>query len=233
MPYQIQQWNSETFFDELFARFDHLRDLDSVSHVATFRRLSGMRKEDRVVEICCGFGRLLVPLASQQTGVVTGIDQSKVLIELARKLAADRGVKINLIHADLRFYRGDGKLDIAIIAGSSIGFYCDRQEGRLIFEAARSLSPSGRTLLVDQGNRPLVSVVHKEDEEYWFERTAKFDEVTRDLAVRMFTEKNPLDGPAFRLTRCTSIVKASWLKCFPVRASMISRFTVTTTANHL
>lgn len=175
------QWNSETFFDELYARFDHLQDLDSASHAGAFARLSGVKKESKVVELCCGYGRLLIPLTLHQSEIVTGIDQSKALLELARRSATARGIDINLIQADLRYFRGEGQYDFAFIAASSVGFYDDRQDDQLIFDSARSFLPCEGKFLLDQGNRPLVGVMNKEDEEYWFERTAEFDVSTGTL----------------------------------------------------
>lgn len=94
---------STTIFDA-FARY---YDADYRDYVDDFDLILTLAQEtgDPLLELGCGTGRLLAPLAAQQHDV-TGIDVSGLLLDIARaKLAAVEGGKnIKLVQADMRTY---------------------------------------------------------------------------------------------------------------------------------
>lgn len=85
-----------------------------------FYRELARRTGGRVLDVMCGSGRLLVPLA--QAGIrVTGIDASAAMIERARMRVAATGVapRIALYHGDVRSAVPDGPYHLAIVALNS------------------------------------------------------------------------------------------------------------------
>jgi SAM-dependent methyltransferase len=92
-----------TTFDA-FARYydaDYRDYVDDINLILTLAAESGAP----VLELGCGTGRLLAPLVVQKH-VVTGIDVSRALLEIARdKLAAlQGGSQVELVQADMRSY---------------------------------------------------------------------------------------------------------------------------------
>jgi ubiquinone/menaquinone biosynthesis C-methylase UbiE len=93
---------STTIFDA-FARY---YDADYRDYVEDFDLILTLAQEtgDPVLELGCGTGRLLAPLAAQQHDV-TGIDVSGALLALARtKLASTEAQPVKLVQADMRTY---------------------------------------------------------------------------------------------------------------------------------
>src|SRR5260370_42437005 len=77
----------------------------------------------RVLEIACGSGRVLVPLARAGFDVV-GVDISQHMLALARaKLDREPGMDAPLIQADMRDFRLEATdFDLAIVAVKSFAY---------------------------------------------------------------------------------------------------------------
>lgn len=85
-----------------------------------FYRELARRAGGRVLDVMCGSGRLLVPLA--QAGIrVTGVDSSAAMIERARQRVAAAGIaaRVTLHHHDVRFALPPGPYNLAIVALNS------------------------------------------------------------------------------------------------------------------
>ncbi|MFQ3631684.1 class I SAM-dependent methyltransferase [Roseiflexus sp.] len=85
-----------------------------------FYRELARRTGGRVLDVMCGSGRVLVPLA--QAGIrVTGIDSSAAMIERAHISAATAGIsaRVDLHHSDARNPLPPGPYNLAIVALNS------------------------------------------------------------------------------------------------------------------
>ncbi|HEY3061283.1 MAG TPA: class I SAM-dependent methyltransferase [Chloroflexota bacterium] len=79
----------------------------------------------RVLELACGSGRLLLPLAEAGNQVV-GVDVSPHMLQLARaKLEAHPDVR--LVQADMRAFDVDGEFDLAIVAVKSFAYLTEAE----------------------------------------------------------------------------------------------------------
>jgi SAM-dependent methyltransferase len=101
----------------------------------------------RVLEIACGSGRVLVPLA-RAGFLVTGIDISPHMLALARaKLATDQAVheRAHLVQSDMRdFDLGERGFDLAIAAVKSLAYLTERDDQlRCLQAVAAHLRPGG------------------------------------------------------------------------------------------
>jgi len=82
-------------YDRLFGPYG-----ESGPQVDFYRRQIA-RVGEPALELACGSGRLLIPFA--EAGVdIAGIDISEPMLALAREKAAQRGVEIDVVHADVR-----------------------------------------------------------------------------------------------------------------------------------
>jgi SAM-dependent methyltransferase len=99
----------------------------------------------RAIDLACGQGRNAVWLA-EQGWEVTGVDFSAVALDQARALAAERGVAVDWIHADLVAYRPEPQAyDLALI------FYLQlsaEERAAIVRVAAAGVRPGGMFLLV-------------------------------------------------------------------------------------
>jgi demethylmenaquinone methyltransferase/2-methoxy-6-polyprenyl-1,4-benzoquinol methylase len=107
----------------------------------------------RVLDLCCGTGDLALELAGLSGGdrEIVGADFSAPMLEIARKKAAERGLKVDFLHADaanLPF--ADGRFDCV---GISFGFrnltWQNPRRDLFLAEILRVLAPGGRFVTVE------------------------------------------------------------------------------------
>ena len=98
----------------------------------------------RALDLACGAGRNAVWLA-ERGWRVTGVDFSAVGIANARRLAADRGVEVDWVDADLRTWEPPaGRFDLVVVLYLQV----PADERRPILHAAADALAPGGTLLV-------------------------------------------------------------------------------------
>ena len=129
------------FYDEDYRHYDD--DVDAIVHLA-------LEMDGPVLELGCGTGRLLLPLAA--TGLpITGVDISPALLEQARlKLAkAAQGNKVTLVQGDLRELALDKRdFAFAFCTSNTLMHLADPADQlAALMAAAAHLRPGGLLLL--------------------------------------------------------------------------------------
>ena len=98
-------------------------------------------RDARVLEICCGAGRVTGPLAREGNRVV-GVD-----VAAACLAAAPRAAGVTLVRADARALPfADGAFDLALCVENSLGVF-PGEEVRVVAELARVSRRGGRVIL--------------------------------------------------------------------------------------
>ncbi|EDY51235.1 class I SAM-dependent methyltransferase [Streptomyces clavuligerus] len=121
---------------------------DSVAGLVASARLLDFPRGSRVLDLCCGPGLFLVPLA-RRGHRVTGVDLSPAMLERARAACERAGAEVELIRADMLDYTAPGAYDVILNVFTSFGYFADPADNlRVLRNARRSLAPGG-TLLVD------------------------------------------------------------------------------------
>ena len=100
-----------------------------------------------VLELACGSGRVLVPLAQAGHRVV-GIDVSPHMLELAREKLMTAGpetmARARLVQGDMRGFTLSTRFDLAVIAVKSFAYLVDRVDQQHVLAAvAEHLRPGG------------------------------------------------------------------------------------------
>jgi SAM-dependent methyltransferase len=108
------------------------------------------RQGKKVLEIACGSGRVLVPLARAGFDVV-GIDVSPHMLALAQtKLDVIANKHARLVHADMRDFRLDeAEFDLAIVAVKSFAYLTERDEQLRCLESIHAHLRPGGLLAID------------------------------------------------------------------------------------
>ncbi len=108
-----------------------------------FYRMHALASEGPVLELCCGTGRLTVPLA--EAGVdITGVDLSGPMLDRAKQKARDAGVEIPFVLDDIRSFRLDRMFDMVFIPFNSLQGIFDWQDVLVVFEQVKAhLKPGG------------------------------------------------------------------------------------------
>lgn len=138
---------------DAFARFydqDYRNYVDDIPLVVDLAQESG----DKVLELGCGTGRIILPLATLGCRV-TGVDGSRALLDVAQAKVEKAGLESNvtLVHDDLRrFQLAAQDFDCALCVSNTL-MHLTTQEEQLaaLRQAAAHLRPGG-LLLVDLFN---------------------------------------------------------------------------------
>lgn len=132
------------FYDSEHAHFRE--DLDMYQN---FAELCG----GAVLELACGSGRVLLPLA--RTGyTLTGVDSSQKMLDLAQQQLHVEGLssRCTLIQQDMRTLQLERKFRMAFIALGSFAHVTTRKDQQRVLAALRSHLSTGATFLLDISN---------------------------------------------------------------------------------
>lgn len=105
-----------------------------------------------VLELGCGSGRILVPLARGGNDVV-GVDTSSHMLALAREKLASAGpelaARVRLVRGDLRYFELSERFDLAIIAVKTFAYLLTRHEQQQALAAVAAHLRPGGLLAID------------------------------------------------------------------------------------
>lgn len=98
----------------------------------------------RVLDLCCGPGLFVVPLA-ERGYEVTGVDLSPSLLESARSACDTAGAEVRLERADMLTYRQPGAFDVVLNVFTSFGYFDEAEDNlQVLRNAHESLAPGGQ-----------------------------------------------------------------------------------------
>lgn len=116
-----------------------------------------------VLELACGTGAYLIPLAEKGVEVV-GIDISDEMLSRAREKAAVRNVSLDLRKGDIRDFELNQKFPLILLLGNSLQHLLTREDVEKCFAAVkRHLAPNGR-FIVEVFN-PSVNILSRKPDE--------------------------------------------------------------------
>ncbi len=140
------------FYDLEHAHFDE--DLDLYTN---FAELCG----SPVLELACGSGRLLVPLA-RQGYELTGVDSSGRMLELAHEALEQAGVaaRCKLVQESMSTLHLGQQFRLAFIALGSFGHVSTRQEQRQTLAVVRDHLTTGGKFILDISNEDARYMEH-------------------------------------------------------------------------
>jgi len=140
------------FYDIEHAQFDE--DLDMYRN---FAELSG----GKILELACGSGRLLLPLARDGFQVM-GVDTSVAMLKLAEHALAEAGVggRCQLVQQDMCTLQLPHKFRLAMIALGSFGHIVRRVQQQQALAAIRAHLSPGATFVLDISNEDARYMEH-------------------------------------------------------------------------
>jgi ubiquinone/menaquinone biosynthesis C-methylase UbiE len=128
---------------------------------------------DPILELGCGTGRLILPLA-RVGHAITGLDNSAAMLEVARnRIEAEKAKvqqRIRLITGDMTSFQLEERYGLIVIAYNTLMHLTRQQVESCLICARHHLKPTGR-LMIDVEN-PVVTADPSDDEFLVLERTA-------------------------------------------------------------
>ena len=94
----------------------------SMDDLQFYKRWLPKNKDARILELCCGTGRLTLPIAKDGYDI-SGVDYTASMLHQAKMKAAEAGLRINFIQADIRTLDLQEKYDLIFIPFNSIQIY--------------------------------------------------------------------------------------------------------------
>jgi SAM-dependent methyltransferase len=109
----------------------------------TFYQALARRHPGAVLELACGSGQIVVPVAA--TGVpATGLDTSPEMLDAARRRARGAGVRVDFVQGDMRNFDLGRQFALVFVARNSLLHLIEQRDFSDFFSAVRRhLQPDG------------------------------------------------------------------------------------------
>ena len=156
----------EVFFDDDYLRTVRPPTRPQIAKQCDFieRRL-GLKPGATLLDVGCGLGMHVVELTARGYASV-GVDLSLAMLSRASEEAQSRGMRVNFLHADMRDLSFESSFDAVTCLGTSLGYFDDETNRKVIERLLRALKPGG-VLLLDVVNRD--HVIRSQPNLIWFE----------------------------------------------------------------
>jgi SAM-dependent methyltransferase len=177
-----EQYAPVIFDDARWAEVSLVADgVTQLSGLDLYRPFPGVKGGPRVLDLCCGFGRVTTELA-RRGFAATGVDITESFLRTAREDSEYEHLDAEFIQADARDFTKPCFFDLAVNLYISFG-YCEDPEDDLLIvrNVYESLKPDRAFILETLGKE---IAVRDFTESEWFERAG----------YKVLTEYAPLDS---------------------------------------
>ncbi|MFK7904386.1 MAG: class I SAM-dependent methyltransferase [Chitinophagales bacterium] len=129
-----------------------------------YKRWLPKNKDARILELCCGTGRLTLPIAKDGYDI-SGVDYTSSMLEQAKVKASEEGLDIEFIEADIRTLDLREKYDLIFIPFNSIHHLYKNDDLFKAFNAVKNHLKEGGLFLLDCFNPNIQFIVEGEKEQ--------------------------------------------------------------------
>ena len=118
-----------------------------------------------VLELACGSGHILIPLAKNGVEIV-GLDNSAEMISACERKASEQNIKIQILYGDMRKFELGREFKLIFIAGNSLQHLGTIDELSACFDCVkRHLAPDGK-FVVEVFNPFIPLLVREQGKRY-------------------------------------------------------------------
>ena len=135
----------------------------NLSDLQFYERWLPKNKDARLLELCCGTGRLTLPIAKQGYPI-TGVDFTPSMLEQAKTKASKEGLDIVFIEADIRTLDLAQNYDFIFIPFNSIHHLYKNEDLNKALSGVRKHLKEGGLFLLDCFNPNIQYIVEGEKE---------------------------------------------------------------------
>lgn len=135
-----------------------------LSDLQFYKKWLPKNKEAKILELCCGTGRLTVPIAKDGHNIC-GVDYTSSMLEQAKVKASEAGLEINFIEADIRSLNLQEKFDFIFIPFNSIHHLYKNEDLFKAFNGVKNHLKEGGLFLLDCFNPNIQYIVEGEKEQ--------------------------------------------------------------------
>lgn len=136
----------------------------SLSDLKFYKKWLPQNKDAKILELCCGTGRLTIPISKDGYNI-SGADYTSSMLEQAKVKASQAGLKINFIEADIRTLNLQEKFDLIFISFNSIHHLYKNEDLFAALKVVRNHLKEKGLFLLDCFNPNIQYIVKKEREQ--------------------------------------------------------------------
>jgi 2-polyprenyl-3-methyl-5-hydroxy-6-metoxy-1,4-benzoquinol methylase len=153
-PYQV----GDLIYDA--AIYDGLNTF--LTDLQFYKKWLPKNKNAQILELCCGTGRLTIPIAKEGY-TITGVDYTRTMLEQATVKAGEEGLSITFIEADIRTLDLPEKYDLIFIPFNSIHHLYQNNDLHQAFTAVKKHLKKDGLFLFDCFNPNIQYIVANEN----------------------------------------------------------------------
>ncbi|MDU1890291.1 MAG: class I SAM-dependent methyltransferase [Dysgonomonas sp.] len=135
-----------------------------LSDLPFYKKWMPKNKNAKILELCCGTGRLTLPIAKDGYNIC-GVDYTPSMLEQAKIKASEAGLEINFIEADIRTLNLQEKFDLIFIPFNSIHHLYKNEDLFKALKGVRNHLKEGGLFLLDCFNPNIQYIVEGEKEQ--------------------------------------------------------------------
>ena len=129
-----------------------------------YKRWLPKSKNARILELCCGTGRLTLPIAKDGYDI-SGVDYTSSMLDQAKIKASEAGIEVRFIEADIRVLNLREKYDFIFIPFNSIHHLYENEDLFKAFSVVKNHLKEGGLFLLDCFNPNIQYIVEGEKEQ--------------------------------------------------------------------
>lgn len=129
-----------------------------------YKRWLPKNKDTSILELCCGTGRLTLPIAKDGYDI-SGVDYTPSMLEQAKAKAIEGGLDVEFIEADIRTLDLPKKYDLIFIPFNSIHHLYDNEDLFKALNVVKNHLKDGGSFLLDCFNPNIQFIVEGEKEQ--------------------------------------------------------------------
>ena len=133
-----------------------------LSDLQFYKKWLPKNPETKILELCCGTGRLTIPIAKDGYSIC-GVDYTPSMLEQAKMKAAEAKLVINFIEADIRILDLQEQFDLIFIPFNSIHHLYRNQDLFHTLRCVRNHLKTGGLFLLDCFNPNIQYIAQNEN----------------------------------------------------------------------
>lgn len=182
-----QPWYKDFFGRDYLETYQHVLTPErTVREVDFIQSTLALPPGARILDLCCGHGRHLVELADRGYSM-TGLDLDPFFLDIARREAERRGLKVQLELRDMRDIPFVEEFDAVINMFTAFGYLeSDDEDQKVLDGVAGALKPGGLFLIELMHRDCLVRIFQPRG---WYETEAGL-KVLEERSFDMLTGRN-------------------------------------------
>ncbi len=153
-PKRPRKWYEEIFGDEYLMNEPKLSDFQNRREIDFVEKGLGLRPGAMILDLACGSGTHAIGMSKRGYQVV-GLDYSVAMLAIAGEEAQEHDIKINFLHGDMRDLQFGPTFDGVYCIGTSLGYFDEENNQKVIQGIRRALKPGG-VFLLEVDNRDFV-----------------------------------------------------------------------------